>query len=57
MKSKSRYSFSYKIYMWWYRLTKEDVYKGIWKVFDFVSLAIVAILMFFSIFILPAFLH
>lgn len=57
MKKKTRRAFDYRIKMWLYRLTKEDVYKMIWFVLDNVNLFLACAALLACCFILPALLH
>ena len=57
MKKRNRNSLVYKMRMWRYRLTKEDVYKFIWNLLDNIGLIFVAIAMFGLLVILPALFH
>lgn len=57
MKKRNRNSLVYKMRMWGYRLTKEDVYKFIWNLLDNIGLIFVAIAMFGLLVILPALFH
>lgn len=57
MKKRNRNSLVYKVRMWGYRLTKEDVYKFIWSLLDNIGLIFAAIVMFGLLVILPALFH
>ena len=57
MKKRNRNSLVYKMRMWRYRLTKEDVYKFTWNLLDNIGLIFVAIAMFGLLVILPALFH
>lgn len=57
MKKRNRNSLIYKVRMWGYRLTKEDVYKFIWNLLDNIGLIFAAIAMFGLLVILPALFH
>lgn len=54
---RNRNSLKYRVRMWFYRLTKDDFYKFVNEIFDGISLIIALIVMFFILFILPAFFH
>jgi hypothetical protein len=54
---RNRKSFDYRIKMWFYRLTFKDVKKIIWIALDNISLFIAGLILFFSLFLLPAFFH
>ena len=54
---RNRNSLVYRVRMWVYRLTKDDFKKFVNELFDGVSLIVAAIVMFFILFILPAFFH
>jgi hypothetical protein len=57
MKKKTRRAFDYRIKMWFYRSTKEDVYKMIWFVLDNINLLLACAALLACCFILPALLH
>lgn len=57
MKKRTRNAVSYKVKMWFFRLTKEDIYNAIKLTADNIALLIMVILMFSVILILPAFFH
>ena len=52
---KTRRHWKYRVYMWFYRLTKDDFYKVLRCIVDTIGLALTVILIFIVIFILPAF--
>lgn len=54
---RNRNSLKYRVRMWFYRLTKDDFRKFGLELFDGFSLIVAAIVMFFTLFILPAFFH
>lgn len=54
---RNRKSLMYRARMWFYRLTKKDIYKLGLELFDGISLIVAMIFMFFVLFILPAFFH
>ena len=57
MKKRTRNSLVYKMRMWAYRLTKEDINNFIWRAIDNIGLIFAAIVMFGILIILPAFFH
>ena len=54
---RNRKSFNYQIKMWFYRLTIKDINKIVWVIFSNIGLFITGLVLFLSIFLLPAFLH
>lgn len=54
---RNRNSLKYRVRMWFYRLTKNDIHNFIKETFDGISLILALIVMFFILFILPAFFH
>lgn len=54
---RNRNSIKYRARMWVYRLTKNDFYKFLNEIFNGISLIIAVIVMFFVLFILPAFFY
>ena len=54
---RNRNAISYRVRMWFYRLTKEDFYNFIKEIVNGVSLIIALIIIFFMLFILPAFFY
>ena len=57
MKKRTRNAFSYKIRMWFFRLTKEDIYNAIKLTADNIALFITGLILFLSLFFIPAFFH
>lgn len=57
MKKRTRNSLVYKMRMWAYRLTKEDINNFIWGAIDNIGLILAAIAMFGILIILPALFH
>lgn len=54
---RNRKSFDYRIKMWFYRLTFKDITKALFIILSNVGLFITGLVLFLSIFILPAFFH
>jgi len=54
---RNRNSLTYRVWIWFYRLTKEDLQKFVWDLFDDFSLIAAIIAIFFILFIAPAFFH
>ena len=54
---RNRNSLTYRVRMWLYRLTKEDIYKIIWFILDNIGTLLIAIMIFALLFIFPAFFH
>ena len=54
---RNRKALDYRIKMWFYRLTINDISKTAWVIFSTIGLFITGLILFLSIFLLPAFLH
>ena len=54
---RNRKALDYRVKMWFYRLTMKDVNKTARIIFSNIGLFITGLVLFLSIFLLPAFLH
>lgn len=57
MKKRTRYDLSYKIRMWFYRLTKKDIYNFTFSIIDGLGVLFAAITIFIFLFFIPAFFY
>ena len=57
MKRNARNTFGYKVRMWFYRLTLEDIIKFLYTTENIIAEIISAIILFGALFFLPHFFH
>lgn len=54
---RNRKAISYRVRMWFYRLTREDFNKAFWFCMGWINAILLCVAIFIFLFIVPAFFH